>query len=56
MRTGYDMIHTQFVLGLILPTVLARMTVSSKQILTVETNRLNRHPVESRQSNDAWNA
>ncbi len=47
MRTGYDMVHTQLVHRLILPTVLARMIVSGKQILAVETNRLNRHSVES---------
>ena len=48
MRTGYNMVHTQFVRRLTLSTVLASMIVSGKQVFTAETNRLNRHSVESR--------
>jgi hypothetical protein len=48
------MVHTQFVHRLILSTVLAGVIVSREQILAVETHCLNRHPVESRQANNAW--
>ena len=54
MRTRNDVIQTQFVSRLATSTILTLVIIPSEQILAVESNRLHRHLVEPRQTNDPW--